>query len=48
MTTRIASITVAIGASMIVWTIFAWMVMADSRQTCEETTSIETCTWELK
>jgi hypothetical protein len=48
MTTRLASITVAVILSVLVWAALARMVMGDSQQTCEQTTSQETCVWELR
>lgn len=48
MTGRLTSLTLAVIASLLVWTILAQWVMGDSRQRCEAVHSIDTCQWELR
>lgn len=33
---------------LIIWAAVMQSIIGDSRQRCEETTSTETCSWELK
>ena len=46
MTGRLTSLTLAVIASLLVWSILAEWVMGDSRQRC--TASDEICAWELR
>lgn len=48
MTGRLTSLTLAIIASLLIWTALAALVMGDSRQKCERTASAEICAWELR
>lgn len=48
MTNRFAAITIAVTLSLTVWTAVAWLVISDSRQTCEQVASSTTCAWELR
>ena len=48
MTDKFAPWVIAIILSVIIWTAIAQMVLGNSRQTCEETTSGDVCQWELR
>lgn len=46
MTGRLTTLTLAVIASLLVWSMFAAWIMGDSRQRC--TASDEICAWELR
>ena len=48
MTGRLTSLTLAVIASLLVWSILAEWVMGESRQTCQAVQSVDVCEWELR
>lgn len=48
MTDRFAALVICVILSVFCWTAIAKTVLMNSRQTCEETTSADTCAWEMR
>lgn len=48
MTDRFAPFVIVVILSVMAWTAAIKWVAGDSRQVCEQTTSAETCAWEMR